>query len=160
MASFSWSRMSACHAEDRGFESRCHRTFGLMVEWFTMPPCHGVWCRFESGWDRQGCSQLKSYFTIWLTDNRSPSPRGTLHPSPSEILLVLFSTYFIDSRGIQVKEVLFGNGSRITVYHLVYRDSTLESNYRDVVQLAVCVVWDHVVVGSSPAIPTRKLYRS
>lgn len=24
-----------------------------MVEWFTMPPCHGVRCGFESRWSRQ-----------------------------------------------------------------------------------------------------------
>ena len=27
--------------------------FGPMVEWFTMPACHAVWCEFESRWDRK-----------------------------------------------------------------------------------------------------------
>ena len=27
-------------------------------------------------------------------------------------------------------------------------------NYRDVVQLVVCVLWEHEVAGSSPVIPT------
>lgn len=30
-------------------------------------------------------------------------------------------------------------------------------NYRDVVQLVACVLWEHEVVGSSPAIPTEKV---
>lgn len=48
VVSFRWPRMLACHARDRGFESRHHRTIGKYFSWFRIRDLGSRGRRFES----------------------------------------------------------------------------------------------------------------